>query len=728
MRLAYSPTTARDSTRLRTWGSSNLFFTRENMSNLTGTIAIGHARYSTIGKGDLMDVQPFLLSFPHGLGMVHNGNIVNCGDLAKDLRVHGYRNLLTHSDTEVVLNLFAEGLAKAPAQLHPSGPEDGVCDLGFEPIYAAVTPIFQKVNGSYSIVTLIADQGLVAFRDPHGIRPLVLGKKKAPSGGSAYMVASESVALSFLGYDFVRDIQPGEVLFIDLKGRVHSRVHASFAEPRPRHCMFEWVYFASPESVIDGVPVYGTRINLGKNLGHSIKRQLLERKIEPDIVVPVPETSRIAAIALAEVLGVPYREVLIKNRYIKRTFILDSQEKRQSAVNLKLSPVRSEIAGKRVLLVDDSIVRGTTSRKIVELVRSAGATEVYFVSTCPPIQHPCYYGIDFPVESELIASHRNLAEIEKELGADAVIYQELGSLEKSILESGLHAAPKGKSKLCMACLDGKYPTDISSGSRFATARSADRKGDRVIPTLYRGSVKDLLGPVKPSLQGDPSAVVFEYTDAYSVFDWGRMPDLLPKKGEALATLAANFFERLELPESWKEFSRTPEALALRKGNKFGSVFNELGEELQSKGLRTHYLGALDSQELQPKQTSALSAPCRRLLVKQVSVVKPQFTTVLGRALPDYYPTRTSPPPRLVPLEVVFRMSCPEGSSLLERIERDPGYLASLGFPELKATPGVQWNFPVLSSSPSWKLLIVLSPFQRRLRSQVFLLSNFKSFC
>jgi amidophosphoribosyltransferase len=443
-------------------------FTRENMSRLTGSLAVGHARYSTIGRGDIVDVQPFLLSYPYGIGMVHNGNIVNCGDLAKDLRAHDRRHLLTQSDSEVILNLFAEGLAQRPASKSTAG--SNPADLDFESICGAVREIYQRVNGSYSIATLIADQGLVAFRDPYGIRPLVWGKKKRKDGGYAFMVASESVALSFLGYDVVRDVRPGEVVFIDMNGVVHTRI---LDQRESRHCMFEWVYFASPESVIDGVPVYGTRINLGKNLGELIQRQLRERDIEADIVVPVPETSRIAAIALAEVLKIPYREVLIKNRYIKRTFILDSQEKRQNAVSLKLSPVRSEIEGKRVLLVDDSIVRGTTSKKIIELVRNAGAKKVYFVSTCPPIQHPCYYGIDFPVESELIASGKNLSEIEKDLDVDAVIYQDQFGLEKSIRDAG--TGEGASSRPCMACLNGCYPTDVSVGLRFASLRKADRK-------------------------------------------------------------------------------------------------------------------------------------------------------------------------------------------------------------------------------------------------------------
>ena len=437
--------------RVKNIGLVDSVFTRENVDTLTGTIAIGHARYATIGRGDLTDVQPFLISYPFGIGMVHNGNIVNVQALAKNLRTQSRRHLLTHSDTEVVMNLFAEGMAESP-----SG--DLAPEAFFEEICKSVSKIFRQVNGSYSIVTLVADQGLVAFRDPYGIRPLVWGKKSS----GANMVSSESVSLSFLGYNIERNIEPGEVLFIDMSGKAHSR---RLVKHESRHCMFEWVYFASPESVIDGVPVYGSRIQLGKNLAALVKKEIAIGKINPDIIVPVPETSRIAAIALSEDLGIPYREVLIKNRYIKRTFILDSQEKRQKAVNLKLSPVRSEIEGKKVLLVDDSIVRGTTSRKIIDLVRLAGAKEVYFVSTCPPIQHPCYYGIDFPEEGELIASGKTHAEIERELNADAVIYQDFAGLERSI---GF--------KPCMACLDGKYPTDVSTGLGFAANRKVDRSG------------------------------------------------------------------------------------------------------------------------------------------------------------------------------------------------------------------------------------------------------------
>ncbi len=452
--------------RVKNLGLVESVFTRDGVASLTGNLAIGHARYSTVGRGDLVDVQPFVLNYPFGLGIVHNGNIVNTVTLKEELRKRR-RNLETHSDTEIVLNLLAEGLVASP-----SGSAGG--KLEFDHICAAIQPIFDKVNGSYSIVSLIADHGLLAFRDPSGFRPLVWGRRPTSGqskrfedgsgslpSGEAHMIASESVALSFMGYESIRDVQPGEVVFIDMEGNVHSRVLTK----RPhRPCMFEWIYFASPESVIDGVPVYGTRINLGKALAKLLAKEIRAKNIEADIVVPVPETSRIAAIALAEELKIPYREVLIKNRYIKRTFILDSQEKRQKAVNLKLSPVRSEIVGKRVLLVDDSIVRGTTSKKIVELVRHAGASKVYFVSTCPPIKHPCYYGIDFPSHDELIAYGRDRKQIEEALGADAVIYQDLDGLKRSI----------GLENPCMACLTGEYPSDVADGKRFAADRTEDR--------------------------------------------------------------------------------------------------------------------------------------------------------------------------------------------------------------------------------------------------------------
>ncbi|OFZ83147.1 MAG: amidophosphoribosyltransferase [Bdellovibrionales bacterium RIFOXYD1_FULL_53_11] len=455
--------------RIKNIGLVESVFNRENMLSLTGNMAVGHTRYGTTGRGDMIEVQPFLLSYPFGMGIVHNGNIVNCREVADYLKKKARRSLLTRSDTEVIINVFAEGLARTPA-CSPDG------ELSFDHICEAARGVMSLLVGSYSIVIPIADKGLVAMRDPGGIRPLVWGRRKAKrsedaagilESGEAHIIASESAPLGFLGYELERDLKPGEVLYIDPKGNVHTRV-VDGREARP--CMFEWVYFSSPESVLDGVPVYGARIALGHGLAGEVRRRIEKGDIKADIIVPIPESSRIAAIALAEDLGIPYRELLIKNRYIKRTFILDSQEKRQRAVNLKLSPVRSEIAGKSVLLVDDSIVRGTTSRKIVELLRQAGALKVYIVSTCPPVKHPCFYGIDFPCAGELVASSRDLAAIERELGVDAAVYQTLEGLR--------HAVSAGQSgfRPCMACLDGAYPTDVTAAQGFSCARTKDRQG------------------------------------------------------------------------------------------------------------------------------------------------------------------------------------------------------------------------------------------------------------
>ncbi len=446
--------------RVKSLGLVESVFTRENMTSLTGSLAIGHNRYSTAGKGDLTEIQPFILSYPYGLGMVHNGNIVNYAELATDLKQRSKRNFISQSDTEVVLNYFAEELTQI-LRGNTSVP------LAFEQLCTVLEKLFTNVNGSYSIVTMIADHGILAFRDPMGIRPLVWGQKPGVlKSGMAHMFASESVALNFNGYDRdIRNVEPGEVVFIDLDGKVHTKIIESQKKPA-RHCMFEWVYFASAESEIDGVPVYRARSNLGKSLARLVRNTLKQKGFEADLVTPVPDTSRTAAISLAEELVLPYRGCLIKNRYVKRTFILASEDKRQKAINLKLSPVKSEIEGRRIILVDDSIVRGTTSRKIIELVRKAGAKQVFFVSTCPPIQHPCYYGIDFPNGEELIAHKKTVAEIEKELGADALIYLD----QKGLVQSLETENP------CMACLDGKYPTEVSqAGSLFAKARMEQRR-------------------------------------------------------------------------------------------------------------------------------------------------------------------------------------------------------------------------------------------------------------
>jgi amidophosphoribosyltransferase len=469
--------------QVRDIGLVESVFQREHMDLLTGSLAIAHTRYSTIGRGDRNEVQPFVLTYPFGLGMAHNGNLVNSKELGEQLKRQSHRHLLTQSDTEVLLNLLAQGLSET----HLPRKEG----LDFEDLCQAVQQVFDQAKGSFSVVTLVGDHGLLAFRDPQGNRPLIWGKRKVQEDEvrspldqtlpslDAHMVTSESVALYINDYDVVRDLEPGELLYIDFTGKVHHRV---LQKTIPAHCMFEWVYFASPESVMDQIPVYGTRLQLGRAVAEKVKRGLEEKGISVDMVVPVPESSRIAAIALAEELGLPYREVLIKNRYIKRTFILDSQDKRQKAVKLKLSPVLSEIQGKTILLVDDSIVRGTTSKKLVSHLRNAGAAKVIFVSTCPPIQHPCYYGIDIPDENELIAFGRDHEEVRKLLGADALIYQDIEGLRKAMVQARMQTQQEAlgsgangdQLSLCMACLNGKYPIDISSGFSFAESRRHQR--------------------------------------------------------------------------------------------------------------------------------------------------------------------------------------------------------------------------------------------------------------
>lgn len=439
---------------VRNLGLVENVFTPENMASLTGEVAIGHVRYGTAGKSELRNVQPFLLNFPYGIGLVHNGNLVNFRSLTQELRTKYQRQPLADSDTENIINLFAEGLSKNAQKRTPN----------FEDLCESVDFVFEKAIGSYSIVTMVAGFGLVAFRDQYGLRPLVMGKRREDTGKTSYALASESTALSFLGYDEFEDIKPGEIVAINMEGFV-ERKQLRVREHRP--CMFEWVYFASPTSEIEGSPVYKARIELGKKMAVSVKERMAKDGIEFDVVVPVPETARIAAIALAEELKVPYREVLIKNRYITRTFILDSQDKREQAVHLKLAPVLSEIKDKRILLVDDSIVRGTTSRKLIELVRQAGAKEVYFAATCPPIKHPCYYGIDFPMENELIANNKSLHGVEEELGADGVIYQEVEALKDAIF-------PEKKITPCMACLTGEYPTATEGVKDLVKTRNEDR--------------------------------------------------------------------------------------------------------------------------------------------------------------------------------------------------------------------------------------------------------------
>lgn len=444
---------------IRNLGIVENVFPKNSPEILTGAMAIGHVRYSTVAKStsgialsELPNVQPFIMNFPYGIGLVHNGNLANFKEISAELQSKARRHPLTRSDSEAILNLFAESLA----ELTKSEP------LGFRHLCEAVRAVHRKAVGSYSVVTMIAGYGLVAFRDPDGIRPLTFAKRKEKDGKTSYLFASESTVASFLDYSEVEDVGAGELIATTLEGEVfRARLGSekSASEHKSRPCMFEWVYFASPQTEWEGVPVYNARIHLGRNVAAQIKAEIASGRIKPDLIVPVPETARIAAISLSEELGIPYREVLIKNRYISRTFILDTQDKREKAVQLKLSPVESEIRGKCVMLVDDSIVRGTTSKKLIELVRACGAKEVYFVSTAPAIRYPCHYGIDFPSHEELIAHNLTESEIEDKLGADRVIFQKIEDLVSAL--QPIPGSGNAEVTPCLACLNRDYPTVVS---------------------------------------------------------------------------------------------------------------------------------------------------------------------------------------------------------------------------------------------------------------------------
>ncbi len=404
-------------------------FHADNLESLKGSIAIGHTRYSTIGHSRRLDLQPLILNQARGIGMVHNGNLVNYSSLAQEMNQEYMRPLLTKNDVEVLQNLLADELVKDLKNINPEG------------IRKAVSKVMTDAKGAYSVIANIGSY-MIAFRDPHGIRPLMYGKRDR-----AYCFASESQVFYFTQFQYQRDVQPGELIVIDPQGEFYS---FQLKQAKKRNCMFEWVYFAGAESVISETSVYKARLQLGQELAAKIKPLIQQGKIKPDVVAPVPDTSRTAAIALAEALSLPYREVLIKNRYVHRSFILNRQEDRKLAVGLKLAPVEGEVQGKNVLLVDDSIVRGTTSKKMTQLVRDAGAKDVYFASTCPPILNPCYYGIDFPSSEELVAHHKNEEQIADAVGANAVIYQDHSSLRKALQSE----------ELCDACLSGSYPVPV----------------------------------------------------------------------------------------------------------------------------------------------------------------------------------------------------------------------------------------------------------------------------
>ncbi len=427
-------------------------FDQQRIDKLSGYMAIGHTRYATIGTDGENDIQPMMTGIPFGLAMAHNGNILNYFSLAQRLNKDFRRQLLTHNDLEVLIHYFAHYLTEK------SGGIPDQKTFTFYNISSAVGKIFDTMVGGYAVVSLIANEGLIAFRDPKGLRPLVLGARDNQDGSRTYCFASETIALTYLGYDYVRDIAPGEVAFVAKDGTLQTATVRKEEKTAP--CMFEWVYFSGAEGAQGGTSVYAARLNLGMRLGMRGREAIMRGEIAPDVVMPVPDTSRPAAISVADALKLPYREGLIKNRYVQRSFILGTQEKREQAVELKLSPVRSEIEGKNIFLIDDSIVRGTTAKKIVAMLKRYGAKSITLGITCPPHRYACYYGIDFPDASKLLARGKSAEDIAEWLGADKVIYLDAEDLRQAI----------GINDMCMACLDGKYPTETKESAAFSAQR------------------------------------------------------------------------------------------------------------------------------------------------------------------------------------------------------------------------------------------------------------------
>ncbi|GAB1257141.1 amidophosphoribosyltransferase [Aurantivibrio plasticivorans] len=390
---------------------SDVFRTR-HMQRLLGNIGIGHVRYPTAGGSGPALAQPFYVNSPYGIALAHNGNLTNSKEVNEHLYKTDLRHVNTDSDSEVLLNVFAHEL-QAMGKLVPTEEE----------IFKAIEGLHRRVRGGYSAVALIANYGILGFRDPWGIRPLVFGKRQGPKGDE-YMIASESVALDVLGFDRVRDVAPGEAVYIDINGKLHTRQCAE--KPILRPCIFEQVYFARPDSIMDDVSVYKARLRQGEKLAEKILRDMPNHDI--DVVIPIPDSSRVAGQALAQHLGVKFREGLVKNRYIGRTFIMPGQQQRKKSVRQKLNAIDLEFKGKNVLLVDDSIVRGTTCQQIIQMAREAGAAKVYFASAAPAVKYPNVYGIDMPSASELIAHGRTTEEVCQEIGADLLIYQDLDDL------------------------------------------------------------------------------------------------------------------------------------------------------------------------------------------------------------------------------------------------------------------------------------------------------------
>lgn len=440
----------------------DVFFTK-HMKRLKGNIGIAHCRYPTAGSSSPAEAQPFYVNSPFGIALAHNGNLTNASKLRRRIFRDDLRHVNTSSDSEILLNVFAHEIYNALG--------NKTYTLTNEHIFKAVEGVFKRCRGGYAVVAYVMGVGIVAFRDKFGIRPLIYGYRDS-SNGREYMVASESVALDAQGFTVIADVKPGQAIVLPVEGEVET--HLCVEDPSYSPCIFEQVYLARPDSMIDGISVYRTRMRMGEKLAKKVAREWPEHDI--DVVIPIPDTSRTAALEMSQLLGVRYREGFIKNRYIGRTFIMPGQEERKKSVRQKLNAIEIEFKGKNVMLVDDSIVRGTTSKQIVQMARDAGAKNVYFASAAPPVRYPNVYGIDMPSASELIANNRTVEQIQVEIGADRLFYQDLSDL--------IDSASEGNPQITnfdTSCFSKEYVTgdvDADYFSDLETARSDDAKQAR----------------------------------------------------------------------------------------------------------------------------------------------------------------------------------------------------------------------------------------------------------
>ena len=446
-------------------------FRTSHMIRLIGNVGIGHVRYPTAGCSSSAEAQPFYVNSPFGISLAHNGNLTNANELKSELFKADRRHINTDSDSEVLLNVFAHELQKT-----------NKLDINHEDIFNAVEAVHKRVKGAYAVVAMITGYGIVGFRDPNGIRPIVYGKR-VTEHGEEYVMASESVAIHSLGFEMIADIEPGQAVCIDLEGNFHTRQCSEQNSLTP--CIFEHVYFARPDSIIDKISVYKARLRMGEYLAHKILKVFPNHDI--DVVIPIPDTSRTSALPLANELGVVYREGFVKNRYIGRTFIMPGQKQRKKSVRQKPNAIDLEFKGKNILLVDDSIVRGTTSKQIIQMARDAGAKKVYFASAAPPVRFPNVYGIDMPSATELVGHGRNEEEIAKVIGADWLVYQDLSDL--------IRAARKGNPGIKdfdTSVFDGRYLTgdvtqkylDDIERDRNDAMQEQRRKADNAVIELH----------------------------------------------------------------------------------------------------------------------------------------------------------------------------------------------------------------------------------------------------